>query len=48
MRFFLLNVNTELADNDMDKEFPSMEALLDWVKSEEYEWTSLVITVLPA
>lgn len=48
MRFFLINVNTELSDNDMDLEFPSMEALLEWVKKEEYEWSSLVINVLPA
>lgn len=41
MRFILTVVNTELTDNSVDKEFSAMEALLEYVKAEEFEWTSL-------
>lgn len=47
MRFILATVNTELADNHLDREFTSMEALLSYVKEEGFEWTSLVVTILP-
>jgi hypothetical protein len=47
MRFILNTVNTELADNHRDLEFSSMDSLLAYVKEEGFEWTSLVISVLP-
>lgn len=47
MKFILHVVNTELVENNVDREFSSMEELLAWVKKDEYEWTSLVVTVLP-
>lgn len=47
MKFTLVVVNTELVENHPDTVFPSMDALLEWVRSEGYEWTSLVVTVLP-
>lgn len=47
MAFTLVVINTELVSNHLDKKFSSMDELLAWVKEEKYEWTSLVITVLP-
>lgn len=47
MQFTLIVVNTELAENHPDKTFKSMDELLAWVREEQYEWTSLVVTVLP-
>jgi hypothetical protein len=48
MRFILVTVNTALTEIHPDKEFPSMDDLKEWVLSEGLEWTSLVVTVLPA
>jgi len=48
MIYILAIVNTELVENHPDLKFSSMDALLDYVKQEGYEWTSLVVTILPA
>lgn len=47
MVFSLIVVNTRLTENNIDADFASMEDLLAYVKEQGYEWTSLVITVLP-
>jgi len=47
MKYILAVVNTELVENHLNKEFNSMDELMAWVESEEFEWTSLMITILP-
>jgi hypothetical protein len=45
MTFILGFVNTELAGHNVDKEFPTMEALLQYIVDKRFEWKSLVIGI---
>lgn len=47
MRFILITVNTKNHEVQVDKEFPSMDELKEYVLIN-FHFTSLVITVLPA
>lgn len=45
MTFILGFVNTELAGHNVDKEFLTMEALLQYIVEKKFEWKSLVIGI---
>lgn len=47
MTYTLVVVNTHNTEFHPDKQFPSMELLIEWVDTQGYDWTSLVVTVLP-
>lgn len=47
MRYILNIINMPNAEVNVDKEFPTMEELTEYVTARTNEWTSLVITILP-
>lgn len=47
MRFNLVCVNMRHDEVHPDKTFFSMDDLLAYVRERNFEWTSLVVTVLP-
>lgn len=47
MTLTLITVNTPEKEYHPDLQFPTMDLLVAWVDSQGYDWTSLVVTVLP-